>query len=139
VSAAATEADRKRRAELQALTSLAGIALHRQAEPERLLCPGNDKARVTSAGQVGDHQNEHADSANNRAGCVATADPLKAWKTAQAEAILAGFTASLIDGDDGAPLLLVSRWALTKGFTSLADFRAWLQPVTGRANVHQGG
>jgi len=56
----------------------------------------------------------------------------KAWRTAQARATLAGFTATLGETDDGRPELLVSRWALTRGFDSLAELDRWLLMVTGR-------
>lgn len=50
-------------------------------------------------------------------------DELKPWKTAQAEALLAGFSAVLTDSDDGRPMIVVSRWALTRSFTDLAELR----------------
>lgn len=55
----------------------------------------------------------------------------KAWATVQARCALAGFRADLIDGDDGRPLLVVSRWALTRSFEAPSDALAWLQRVTG--------
>jgi hypothetical protein len=62
-----------------------------------------------------------------------SADPLKAWRTAQARALLLGFSAPLIDGDDGRPLLVVSRWALCRSFADLGELEAWLQRVEGKA------
>ncbi|MBS0442824.1 MAG: hypothetical protein JSR38_12775 [Proteobacteria bacterium] len=56
---------------------------------------------------------------------------LKPWRTLQARALLAGFHASLIDGDDGRPELVVSRWALTRSFTDLSEAGAWLSRVEG--------
>jgi predicted trehalose synthase len=58
---------------------------------------------------------------------------LKPWRNAQAECLLAGFAAALIDGDDGRPMLVCSRWALTKAFTELQEFSAWLTRVRGKA------
>jgi hypothetical protein len=57
----------------------------------------------------------------------------KAWATAQARCALAGFTANLIEGDDGRPMLVVSRWALTRAFDSLAEVETWLARVGQRA------
>lgn len=56
-------------------------------------------------------------------------DPLKAWRTAQAEAILAGHVAHLGTDDTGKPELIVSRWALTRAFSDLGEFGAWLARV----------
>lgn len=58
---------------------------------------------------------------------------LKPWRTLQAECLLAGFSANLIDGDNGRPLLVVSRWALCKSFDGVAEARVWLAMVTGSA------
>ena len=58
---------------------------------------------------------------------------LKAWRTAQARAALAGYQAVLLDGDDGRPLLVVTRWNLTRSFNDLAAFEAWRARVTGVA------
>ena len=66
----------------------------------------------------------------------AAADPArerKAWLTAQARATLAGFTAALTKTDDGRPELLVSRWALTRGFDCLVKLDAWLIRVGAKA------
>lgn len=60
-------------------------------------------------------------------------DPLKAWRTAQARATLAGFTANLTDGDDGRPQLVCSRWAMTRAFDNLAELETWLVRVEGKA------
>lgn len=56
----------------------------------------------------------------------------KAWLTLQAELVLAGYGANLIEDDAGRPQLVVSRWALTRSFTSVPEARAWLGQVTGR-------
>lgn len=58
---------------------------------------------------------------------------LKPWRTLQAECLLAGFSANLIESDEGRPLLVVSRWALCKSFDDVAQARAWLARVTGSA------
>lgn len=60
-------------------------------------------------------------------------DLLKPWLNVQAEAILAGYRADLLEGDDGRPLLIISRWALTRSFNNISEARAWLTLVTGRA------
>lgn len=69
----------------------------------------------------------------DEAGHSARMDALKPWKTAQARCLLAGFTAALTDGDDGRPMLVVSRWALCRSFTELDELEAWLRRVTGSA------
>ncbi len=60
-------------------------------------------------------------------------DPLKPWRTVQARFALAGLTAELVDGDDGQPMLVVSRWALTKCLRSVAEADAWLERFQGGA------
>jgi hypothetical protein len=57
----------------------------------------------------------------------------KAWSTMQARATLAGFRADLIEGDDGRPMLIVSRWAVCRSFTSLTEAGAWCDQVAGEA------
>lgn len=60
---------------------------------------------------------------------VADSPALKPWLTARARATLAGFTATLTRTDDGRPELIVSRWALTRAFTDIAELDRWLQRV----------
>ena len=43
----------------------------------------------------------------------------KPWAILQAQLALVGFAAQLIEGDDGRPIFIVSRWALTRSFTNL--------------------
>ncbi len=43
----------------------------------------------------------------------------KRWSTVQARLYLAGFTAIRIDGDDGAPVYVVSKYALTRNLHSI--------------------
>lgn len=57
----------------------------------------------------------------------------KPWVTAQARATLAGFHAALTETDDGRPMLVVSRWAMTRAFDNLPELEVWLQRVSGRA------
>lgn len=68
--------------------------------------------------------------APGRSNCAFAGAERKAWATVQARCALAGFTPHLIDGDDGRPLLVVSRWALTRSFTSPGDADAWLTRVS---------
>ncbi len=53
--------------------------------------------------------------------------------TAKARAALAGITLHAIEGDDGRPELIASRWALTKSFRDLEEVERWLSTVTGKA------
>lgn len=53
----------------------------------------------------------------------------KLWATAQARCALAGFRADLIDGDDGSPMLVVSRWALCRAFGTPGEVEVWLARV----------
>lgn len=55
----------------------------------------------------------------------------KPWEDLQARYLLKQFHASLIDGDDGRPLLVVSRWALCMSFTDSSVAEAWLKRVGG--------
>lgn len=60
------------------------------------------------------------------------AEPLrtpKAWRTAQARATLAGFQSVVIEADNGRPLLVVNRQALTCSFADLQDLEDWLSRV----------
>lgn len=53
----------------------------------------------------------------------------KRLANATARAALWGGVLTVIDGDDGRPLLIVSRWALCRSFTSLDDVDAFLEKV----------
>lgn len=64
---------------------------------------------------------------------LADAFDRKRLATAQARAALAGVTVALIEGDNGGPELIASRWALTKRFSDLAELETWLDRVTGEA------
>lgn len=55
----------------------------------------------------------------------------KAWVTLQAELALAGWQAALTEADDGEPLMVVSRWAMTRSFTDLAEAQTWARQVVG--------
>lgn len=61
------------------------------------------------------------------------ADVLKAWRTLQARAALAGYAASIAMADDGSMTLTASRWNLSAHFTNLPDLESWLDRVTGGA------
>jgi hypothetical protein len=88
--------------------------------------PTKDKADDANAGQVVDQENRHPNSA-------ASTDIRKGWLNVQAKCLMAGFPASLIDDDAGQPLLVVSRWALTRSFSSVAEAETWLARVGGAA------
>jgi hypothetical protein len=70
---------------------------------------------------------------NGHLNSAAAADARKPWLTTQAKCLMAGFHASLIEDDGGAPLLVVSRWALTRSFSSVAEAETWLARVGGAA------
>lgn len=53
----------------------------------------------------------------------------RAWLDRQALATLAGFRSDLIEGDNGHPMLAVSRWAMSRLFASTAEFDRWLARV----------
>lgn len=61
---------------------------------------------------------------------IAPTAALKPWLTLQAECLLAGYRADLVEGDDGRPLFVISRWAMTRSFTDLAAAQTWLSRVT---------
>lgn len=68
-----------------------------------------------------------AAASNSRAqGGTPLADPLKAWRTAQARAALAGYQAEVIQLDNGQTGLVLSRWNLTRTFDDVAAVEAWL-------------
>lgn len=60
-----------------------------------------------------------------------TAAERNPWLNLQARFLLAKFSASLLEGDDGKPLLVILRWAFCKSFTATADAEAWLKRVGG--------
>lgn len=53
----------------------------------------------------------------------------KAWATLQARLALAQFKADVIEGDNGRPLFVVSRWTLTRAFDSLDAVAAFADRV----------
>ena len=86
------------------------------------VAPGIDEAPAVSAAQ-----GFRGQGTTDNTDCAA-----KPWLRLQAELLLAGFPATLIEGDDGGPLLIVSRWAMTKSFDSVPEAEAWLARVKGR-------
>ncbi len=96
-----------------------------QAQGAGHVMPTNDKADAASAGQV--------DQENGQLNSAAAADARKPWLTTQAKCLMAGFPASLIEDDAGKPLLVVSRWALTRSFSSVGEAEVWLARVGGKA------
>lgn len=57
----------------------------------------------------------------------ASARERKRIDTARARVALWGGTLVTTDGDDGQPLYIITRWSLTRSFTSVAEVEAWLQ------------
>ena len=55
---------------------------------------------------------------------------MKRWSTLQAQLALAGFAAVRIESDDGSPLVVVSRWALTRSFESLDELARFVGRAT---------
>lgn len=62
----------------------------------------------------------------------AAVDP-KRLATITAETALWGSTLVTIDGDDGQPLFVLTRWSLTRAFGDLAEVEAFLRRVGARA------
>ena len=56
----------------------------------------------------------------------------KRLATLTARAAPVGIVLHSIDGDDGRPLYIASRWALTRSFSDLGEVDAWLTRVTGK-------
>lgn len=56
----------------------------------------------------------------------------KAWRNVQAELLLGGFRADLLETDNGEPELVVSRWTVIKRFSDLDDARTWASTALGR-------
>jgi len=56
----------------------------------------------------------------------------KAWRTLQAELLLGGYRADLLDAHGTAPSLIVTRWAMTRSFDDLDEARAWADQVLSR-------
>ena len=79
--------------------------------------PRNEEGAASTAPSVNQEQNEHAQYAGPSASS-------KAWL-----GLLAGFVATLTEDDAGSMMLVVSRWALTKSFSSLAAADDWIRRV----------
>ena len=83
--------------------------------------------RCSAPGPDSSTQHRH-DAAPN-----STADQhRKRVATAQARAALAGVVLHDIEGDDGRPLYIASRWALTRSFSEIEDVERWLDHVCGK-------
>ena len=88
--------------------------------------PENEQGQQR-ANATGPHATLHdLDSGNTSAAAQA-----KRFATQQARAALAGVTLTRIEGDDGRPLFVASRWALTKSFDNIGVVDAWLSRVAG--------
>ena len=86
--------------------------------------PRNEEGAASTAPSVNQEQNEHAQYAGPGAA-------RKAWLGLQAQALLAGFVATLTEDDAGRTMLVVSRWALCRYFTDVTQASVWLARVGG--------
>lgn len=109
----------------QALAGAAGAAPRASRGPESKPPAG----RLAVQGDMND-ETEHRHCAPAEGACLDKAVSLKPWLRLQAECLIAGFPATLTDGDDGRPLLVVSRWALTRAFSTVAEAEGWLSRVS---------
>lgn len=72
----------------------------------------------------------HAAVAGEAIGAPAHAtDADKRFMTCAARAALLGVELRLIEGDDGRPLLIATRWALTRCFEELGEVERWLDKL----------
>lgn len=55
----------------------------------------------------------------------------KRFATLQAQAALVGVQLHRIDGDDGRPSYIATKWAMTASFGSLDETAAWLRRFAG--------
>lgn len=62
----------------------------------------------------------------------------KRASTAKARAAMLGIVVHVLQGDDGRPEWIATRWALTKSFRDLAEFEGWLDRVDGRRAEPEG-
>lgn len=62
----------------------------------------------------------------------------KLYETLRAKCALEQIALHEFEGDNGRPIYIVSRWALTKQLESLDEVEAWLPRVTGKP-VRIGG
>lgn len=53
----------------------------------------------------------------------------KRLATTKARCALWGAVMSVIEGDDGRPMILITRWALTRSFSDLDEVEQWLDRV----------
>ena len=75
----------------------------------------------------------HATTPTLDSGGTNAAAQAKRFATAQARGALAGVILTRLEGDDGRPLFIASRWALTKNFDNINLVDVWLTRVTGAA------
>ncbi len=91
--------------------------------------PRNDEARATAiATGLLEQKSRQPD-------CVAASKAEQLRKqvaTATAHAALCGIVLHAIEGDDGRPLYVASRWALTRQFETIEAVESWLARVTGK-------
>jgi hypothetical protein len=59
----------------------------------------------------------------------------KPFANLQAVAALHGVALHQIEGDNGQPLYIATRWAMTKQLDTLPEVAAWLSMVTGKKVV----
>lgn len=62
---------------------------------------------------------------------VTPADRKRA-ETCKARAALAGFVVHEIEGDDGSPLFVLTRWAMTRAFDNLGELERAIDRIEGR-------
>jgi hypothetical protein len=70
--------------------------------------------------------------AAHHAGQTAAADQTKRLANLRARCALQGVELHVIDGDDGKPLYIATKWALTASFDNLASLAAWVARVDGK-------
>lgn len=88
---------------------------------------GNADAAILNASRpapAGETEKMPSGAAHS-AGIALSAHDRKRWATAQAQLALVGFKADKIEGDDGQPLYVVSRWSLTRSFVELSELESF--------------
>lgn len=83
------------------------------------------------APQVRTPGGNRADADQNTINAADFTPDQKRLATLRARAALAGVALYSIEGDDGRPLYVLTRWHLTRELRTLDEVDAWLDKVTG--------
>lgn len=106
----------------------AAVEADRTKEMALAACSGT-RAEGRKADEVNNQPQGRAVRTDVTDGTASQADTAKRLATLRARAALAGVQLFTIDGDNGRPLYVVTRWALTRSFDELEAIATWLDLI----------